>query len=89
MKNIDGMIDWVVFGKLMKTARKAYGYNRGRDLSEALEEKTGIKVSEKTLYSIESGEFPPKVDVYLAMQQVMPNLFNAEFIAPAIKKKVD
>lgn len=81
------MIDWAVFGDLMRTARKAYGYRRGAELSEAIEEATGVKVSEKTLYSVEGGEYPPKVDVYLAMQQVMPDLFNAEYIAPAIKGK--
>jgi DNA-binding XRE family transcriptional regulator len=82
----DGMIDWAVFGGLMKTARKAHGYSRGRDLAEAIWDKTGVKVSEKTLYSIEAGEYPPKVDVFLAMQQVMPHLFNADYIAPAIRK---
>lgn len=87
MKDVGGMIDWAVFGDLMRTARKAYGYRRGSELSEAIEEATGVRVSEKTLYSIEAGEYPPKVDVYLAMQQVMPELFNADCIAPAIKEK--
>lgn len=81
------MIDGVVFGDLMRSARKAYGFERCGELAQAIEEKTGVRVSEKTLYSIEAGEFPPKVDVYLAMQQVMPNLFNVEFIAPAVRKR--
>jgi transcriptional regulator with XRE-family HTH domain len=84
---MDGMIDWAVFGELMRTARKAHGFTRGQDLAQAIEEQTGVKVSEKTLYSIEAGEYPPKVDVFLAMQQVMPHLFNADFIAPAMRNR--
>jgi hypothetical protein len=80
------MIDWVVFGELMRTARKAYDFSRAQDLADAIEKKTGVRVSEKTPYSVEAGEYPPKVDVFPAMQQVMPDLFNADFIRPAIRK---
>ena len=82
------IVDWVELGRLIKIARESYGYTRGLDLANALEEKTGLRVSERTIYNIESGDFPPKLEVFLAMQQTMPKLLNAEYLEPAFKNDI-
>lgn len=81
------IIDYAELGKLIKVCREAYGYKRGQELAAAMLDKTGIKVSEKTIYNIESGTHPPKLDVFLAMQQTMPRLLNYKFLKPAFVNK--
>lgn len=33
------IVDWVELGRLIKIARKSYGYTRGLDLANAIEER--------------------------------------------------
>lgn len=79
----NSIIDFKELGKLIRVSREAYGYSRCQDLAEAIYSKTGLKVSERTLYNIESGIYPPKLEVFLAMQQTMPQLLNYKFLKPA------
>lgn len=83
------IIDWKVFCRLMKTARVAYGFARGSNLADAIKIKTGLLVSERTIYNVESGSQSASVDLFLAMQQVMPDLFTAEYLRPAFRKNAE
>ena len=53
MAKENSVIDWEAYGTLLKAARLANGYSRGKKLTDAVEEKTGMKISERTIYALE------------------------------------
>ena len=79
------MVDWVQFGVLLKAARLANGYSRGKALADAVEEKTGMRISERSIYTLEDASRTPSADVFLALQQVLPELRDPEYMRPAFK----
>ena len=86
MPREDGVIDWEAYGVLLKAARLANGYTRGRALSDAVEEKTGMRISERTIYALEDASRAPSADIFLALQQVLPELCDPEYMRPAFRK---
>ena len=53
MAKENSVIDWEAYGTLLKAARLANGYSRGKKLTDAVEEKTGMRISERTIYALE------------------------------------
>ena len=51
MAKENSVIDWEKYGVLLKAARVANGFTRGLSLCKEVEEKTGMKVSERTIYA--------------------------------------
>ena len=74
MAKENSVIDWEAYGTLLKAARLANGYSRGKKLTDAVEEKTGMKISERTIYALEDASRAPSADIFLALQQVLPEL---------------
>lgn len=81
----DGIIDWSAFGALLKGARLNQGFSRGRALCEAVQKKTGMSISERTIYALEEGNRTPSTDVFIALQQVLPELRDPEFLKPLFR----
>ena len=86
MPREDGVIDWEAYGVLLKAARLANGYTRGRALSDAVEEKTGMRISERDIYTLEDASRAPSADVFFALQQVLPELRDPEYMKPLFKR---
>ena len=86
MPREDGVIDWEAYGVLLKAARLANGYTRGRALSDAVEEKTGMRISERAIYTLEDASRAPSADVFFALQQVLPELRDPEYMKPLFKR---
>ena len=86
MARKDGVIDWEAFGALLKAARLANGYTRGKALADAVEEKTGMRMSERAVYTLEDASRSPSADVFFALQQVLPELRDPEYMKPAFRK---
>ena len=86
MARKDGVIDWEAFGVLLKAARLANGFTRGKALADAVEEKTGMGISERAIYTLEDASRSPSADVFFALQQVLPELRDPEYMRPAFKK---
>lgn len=86
MAREDGVIDWKAYGVLLKAARLANGFTRGSALAEAVEEKTGMRMSERAVYTLEDASRSPSADVFFALQQVLPELRDPEYMRPAFKK---
>ena len=86
MPREDGVIDWEAYGVLLKAARLANGYTRGRALSDAVEEKTGMRISERTIYALEDASRAPSADIFLALQQVLPELRDPEYLKAAFRR---
>lgn len=82
----NSLVDWQAYGVLLKTARLANGYSRGKALADAVEQATGFKVSERTIYALEDASRAPSADIFLALQQVLPELCDAEYLKPVFKK---
>ena len=63
MAKENSVIDWEAYGTLLKAARLANGYSRGKKLTDAVEEKTGMRISERTIYALEdaSRRYLPRV----------------------------
>lgn len=81
----DGIIDWEAFGVLLKAARLSRGFRRGAALCEAVKEKVGMRISERTIYALEEGSRTPSTDVFIALQQVLPELRDPEFLRPLFR----
>ena len=81
----NSVVDWEAYGVLLKAARLMNGYTRGLHLARAVEEKTGMKVSERMIYALESASRSPSADIFLALQQVLPELRDPDYIKPAFK----
>ena len=43
-------------------------------------ERTGMKISERTIYALEDASRAPSADIYLALQQVLPELNDPGYI---------
>lgn len=85
MAKENSVIDWEAYGVLLKAARLAHGYTRGKKLVDAVEERTGMRISERTVYALEDATRAPSADIFLALQQVLPELGDPEFMRPAFK----
>ena len=81
MAKENSVIDWEAYGTLLKAARLANGYSRGKKLTDAVEEKTGM-----TIYALEDASRAPSADIFLALQQVLPELCDPEYMRPAFRK---
>ena len=84
MAKENSVIDWEAYGTLLKAARLAN--SRGKKLTDAVEEKTGMKISERTIYALEDASRAPSADIFLALQQVLPELCDPEYMRPAFRK---
>ena len=82
MAKENSVIDWEAYGTLLKAARLANGYSRGKKLTDAVEEKTGMKISERTIYALEDASRAPSADIFLAL----PELCDPEYMRPAFRK---
>ena len=74
MAKENSVIDWEAYGTLLKAARLANGYSRG------------MKISERTIYALEDASRAPSADIFLALQQVLPELCDPEYMRPAFRK---
>ena len=83
----NSVIDWEAYGILLKEARLNNGFTRGRSLCEAVEEATGMKISERTIYALEDASRAPSADIFIALQQVLPELRDPEYIKPIFKRE--
>ena len=75
----NGVVDWAKYGVLLKAARLANGYTRGKALCDAVEERTGMRVSERTVYALEDGSRAPSADIFLALRE-------PEFMKPVFRR---
>ena len=85
MMKEDGIIDWAAFGVLLKAARLNRGFSRGQRLCEEVKVKTGMSISERTIYALEEGTRTPSTDAFIALQQVLPELRDPEFLKPLFR----
>ncbi|MEY8460293.1 hypothetical protein AALA69_04080 [Eggerthellaceae bacterium 24-137] len=85
MAKTNSVIDWEAYGTILKAARLANGYSRGKKLVDAVEERTGMKISERTIYALEDASRAPSADIYLALQQVLPELNDPDYIRPIFR----
>ena len=86
MAKENSVIDWEAYGTLLKAARLANGYSRGKKLTDAVEEKTGMRISERAIYTLEDASRAPSADVFFALQQVLPELRDPEYMKPLFKR---
>ena len=70
MAKENSVIDWEKYGVLLRAARLGNGYSRGLALCKDVEEKTGMRISERTIYALEDASRAPSADIFLALQQL-------------------
>ena len=73
MAKENSVIDWEAYGTLLKAARLANGYSRGKKLTDAVEEKTGMKISERTIYALEDASRAPSADIFSRCSRCCPS----------------
>jgi hypothetical protein len=73
------------FGRLLKAARLRAGYTSPQEFCDAIDGKTGIQVSYRSMYRYEGGESIPRTEVFLAVAQTLsPGVF-IEVLALALE----
>jgi len=86
MAKENSIIDWESFGVLLKASRLKNGYSRGMLLTSEVEKRTGLKISERTVYAIEEASRAPSADIFIALQQVLPELSNPKYLKPLFRQ---
>ena len=82
MAKENSVIDWEKYGVLLRAARLGNGYSRGLALCKDVEEKTGMRISERTIYALEDASRAPSADIFLALQQ----LRDPEYMKPVFRR---
>jgi len=59
--------DWGLYAALIRKRRKDLGYKTAKAFSDFICMRTRVKVSEQTLYKIESGKQIPNANVFFAL----------------------
>ena len=78
------LVDWNVFGRKIKKARKSAGYSNVADFAQHLHDVTHISLSERTLYKIERGEVSPSVEALIALMIVFPREHYGDLLAGSL-----
>lgn len=78
------LVDWNVFGRKIKKARKTAGYTNMSDFAQSLYETTHISLSERTLYKIERGEVCPTVEALIAFMIMFPREHYGDLLASSL-----
>ncbi len=71
MKNPIEVIDWNVYGALVRNARMKSGFKRIEAFVNALWFRTRVKVGKDTLYKVEAGKQAPSVEVFFGINLVL------------------
>lgn len=61
------IFDRETFGRLLRAARIIAGFDSVADAAAAITERTGVAVSERTIYALERGEQDPTAPQFLAV----------------------
>ncbi len=71
MKNPIEVIDWNVYGALVRNARMKSGFKKIEEFVNALWFRTRVKVGKDTLYKVEAGKQAPSVEVFFGINLVL------------------
>lgn len=78
------LVDWKVFGRKVKKARKSAGFSNVADFAQHLHELAHISLSERTLYKIERGETAPSVEALIALMIAFPREQYGDLLASSL-----
>lgn len=78
MANPVEVIDWNVYGALMRNTRMKNGYKNMDDFARGLWLRARVKVGKETLYKIEQGKQPPSVETFFGINLVLFGEFLPE-----------
>lgn len=86
MAKENSVIDWEAYGTLLKAARLANGYSRGKKLTDAVEEKTGMRSRSArfTRWKTPRAHLPPISSSRCS--RCCPELCDPEYMRPAFRK---
>lgn len=82
------LIDLVVFGRLVRAARIIAGFESVKAAADAVRERTGITISDRTLYAIERGEQEPTITQLVAFAMAFNPPGGQVFFAQAYRDDV-
>lgn len=84
----DPIVNLDVFGRRLRAARIMAGYDRVTDLLPDVEQQTGLRISERTLYSLERGEHMPTLEQYVGLLHVLDPAGSWAFFFPAFDSDI-
>lgn len=80
-----GIIDPVIFGRLLRAARIVAGYDRVSDFATVLRSTTGVQVSDRTIYAVERGEQACSLDFFIAAIMVLHPPGASAYFLPSMR----
>ena len=81
-------VDEQAFGRGLRAARIANGFDRMTDLAGALGDRFGCVVSARSLYAVERGEQLPSLDVALCLAAVLGRELSEALLLPSVRADV-
>ncbi|MBK5211666.1 MAG: helix-turn-helix transcriptional regulator [Coriobacteriia bacterium] len=75
------LIDWNIFGRQIKKARKSAGFSNVAYFAEYLKDETGVELSSRTLYKIECGKTCPTSEALIALLIALPRERHGDILA--------
>ena len=82
------ILDPVAFGRRVRALRVIEGYDSVTALGHAVFQRTGISISDRTMYMLERGEQPPSLDVFFALLVTLKPDEGLTYFNPAIRGDV-
>ena len=68
MNEEGGMLfDWRLWGALLRNGRRRLGYKKAVDFAKAVRDRTGLDISQETIYKIEQGKRVPSAMQLMAV----------------------
>lgn len=61
------LVDRREYGRRARAARIIAGFDSVKDAVDAVEQRTGVRISARQMYAIERGEVPLQIDWYFAL----------------------
>lgn len=73
------VIDWSLFGAVIRHMRVETGFKTAEEFAEAITKSTNYPVSKETIYKIEGGRQEPKLGLYLAIKRTLTPYAEPEY----------
>ena len=80
------LLDTQVFGRRVRAQRRLMGLDSAAELSRAVLSRTGLSVSERSLYMIENGAQRSSLEVFFALLMTLEPDGGLEYFKPAIAR---
>lgn len=82
------LVDKLTLGRIFRAARIYAGLDSVSGAAQAIKEKTGLEVSDRTIYAVERGEQLPSIEQFMAFLITYSPPRGGDFLLEAFREDV-